>query len=843
MPSAISPTQSMSPTKAPFVFPAEQPELVLNEPSDALSPVLPSLGDFMGSSRRSFMDEPNDTDLMKVPSNGSSVYSNLNEYRKSRVVTVGSDESALDDIVKFTNVQAERMLSPQGSIADFHADQRTGSSPSISRPEPVQRTSNNSDKSVYSAYSSNSSNLAQRNSPSQPPKAPLPALPLGKKASSIFTAEQRGSFASSQLASPNSSNNNNQNNAQTLRNVSPPQTTNVKSNSPFNQSVDLLSQYPGGDSQRHTYQPYQPSSGFSAQQERNSTFAASHSNTDLPSSLRPFSPPIDTMGGNASKMNGSATKLAKEPIPQPLHHAETIEVAGPPSAPLELKRNEAVPRKVSPTGAMGGFSGLRNKISTRPSEDQPLVPEIKEKEAERPKTGSRFGKLKSRMKSSNEDENSTSSIPEPKAAKDKEEGSSWSKLKSKVKKGRSGEDKVETDKDGKPMLTPISTTNLSDTTSAPKLGSPFKPSVSPGFETPAAPQYQAYRPSSAGTEPRDISHGAETSVSTIRPFTPGNGAPLVKTDSELGLTPTAVQLSQIHPLYRSDAAANSSETLTKLDSLRAPAPQFHPDAQALRQRAGSAPNRGPSSGPNSNNNSPMISRNNSGANSPSGYPFPLLPPSQGLQERRPQTGVVKGPKNDFPMMMPKELAPEMAAILQKSPFLNTPAIKRKALPSSTAGSDKAEDSKNSASGGSSGSNTLVAEDETIYPAPPITLPQMECFQAHRQMRTSRNDVYAVACSICNVEDRGKRWCCAWCSLRCCQDCIRKLRSEKGGLVGILNSLGKGDVVQFLYADKATKAAEAEKLINLSDISSFSFDKEKGITNGMPGALAATPQLA
>lgn len=788
------------------------------------------------------MDEPNDTDLMKVPSNGSSVYSNLNEYRKSRVVTVGSNESALDDIVKFTNVQAERMLSPQGSIGDFHAEERTGSSLSLSRPEPVQRTSNNSDKSVYSAYSSNSSNLAKRNSPSQPPRAPLPALPIGKKASSIFTTEQRGSSTSSPLASPNPYNSNNHNNEQTLRKVSPPQTTNFNSNSPFGQSVDLLSQHPGGDSQRHTYQPYQPSSGFSAPQERNSTFPSSRPNTDLPSSLRPFSPPVDTMGGNASKTNGSATKLVKEPIPQSLHHAETIDATGPPSAPLEQKRNEAVPRKVSPTGAMGGFTGLRNKLTTRPSEDQPSVPEVKEKDVERPKTGSRFGKLKSRMKSSTEDDNNTPSVAEPKAAKDKDEGSSWSKLKSKVKKGRSGEDKPETDKDGRPMLSPISTINPTDTTSAPKLGSPFKPSVSPGFDAPAAPQYQAYRPSSAGTGAQDISHGAEASVSTIRPFTPGNGATLIKTDSELGLTPTALELSQIHPLYRSEAAANSSETLTKLDSLRAPAPQFHPDAQALRQRAGSAPNRaGPGSGPNSSNNSPMISRNNSGANSPSGYPFPVLPPGQ--QERRPQTGVVKGPKNDYPMLMPKELAPEMAAILEKSPFLNTPAIKRKAVPSSNAGSDKAEDSKKSASGGSTGSNTLVAEDETIYPAPPITLPQLECFQAHRQMRTSRNDVYAVACSICNVEDRGKRWCCAWCSLRCCQDCLRKLRSEKGGLVGVLNGLGKGDVVQFLYAEKSTKGAEAEKLIgNLSDIPSFSFDMEKGITSGMPGAFASTPQL-
>lgn len=548
-------------------------------------------------------------------------------------------------------------------------------------------------------------------------------------------------------------------------------------------------------------------------------------------------------------MKAPPTKLTKEP--QSLQHAETTGQTGPPSAPLEPKKGE---RKVSPTAALGNFANLRNKLTTRPSEDvRTHKLEEKEKDVDRSKMGGRFGKLKSRMRSSNEDENS--STTSAKVAAVKEEGSGWSRLKSKVK--RNGDDGVEKDKDGRPMLAPISTTNPTDTANAPKLGSPFQPSVSPGFEPPAAPQYQAYSPASAGPDAQQQRPRGDTSASTIRPYTPGEGAgaALSKTDSELALTPTALELSQVHPVYRDETLAGSSETLTKLDSLRAPAPQFHPDA-SLRQRAGSAPTRGGpggiASGPNSGTNSPMISRNNSaynsGANSPStqnsGYPFPVLPPGQ---ERRPQTGLVKGPKNDYPMLMPKELSFEMSQILAKSPFLNTPATKRKVLPSSA--SDKpATDGAASASGGSSGSHTLVAEDDTIYPAPKIALMQLECFQAHRQMRTSRNDVYAVACGICNAEDRGKRWCCAWCSLRCCQDCIRKLRSSSDGLVGVLNGLGNSDVVENLYAEKIEKAKEAEKLMsNLAGLPTFSFDVEKGIAetpqlDSVPGAFPVTPQL-
>lgn len=62
-------------------------------------------------------------------------------------------------------------------------------------------------------------------------------------------------------------------------------------------------------------------------------------------------------------------------------------------------------------------------------------------------------------------------------------------------------------------------------------------------------------------------------------------------------------------------------------------------------------------------------------------------------------------------------------------------------------------------------------------------------------------------------------------------------------------MGQVGVVEKLYAEKMSKAREAEKKLgNLSDIPMFSFDMEKGITNGtpqlngVPGAFPVTPQL-
>ncbi len=91
------------------------------------------------------------------------------------------------------------------------------------------------------------------------------------------------------------------------------------------------------------------------------------------------------------------------------------------------------------------------------------------------------------------------------------------------------------------------------------------------------------------------------------------------------------------------------------------------------------------------------------------------------------------------------------------------------------------------------------------------------------MRTSRNDVYAVACGVCGVEDRGKRWCCSWCALRCCQECIKNLRSSDAGLAGVLMALGKGSVLERLSGQTGMLEQEQERTPLASNGVSFDFD--------------------
>lgn len=53
------------------------------------------------------------------------------------------------------------------------------------------------------------------------------------------------------------------------------------------------------------------------------------------------------------------------------------------------------------------------------------------------------------------------------------------------------------------------------------------------------------------------------------------------------------------------------------------------------------------------------------------------------------------------------------------------------------------------------------------------------------MHRSRNDVYALACGVCGVQDREGRWCCAWCAVRCCEGCLEKVKGKELGLEGLV----------------------------------------------------------
>jgi len=145
----------------------------------------------------------------------------------------------------------------------------------------------------------------------------------------------------------------------------------------------------------------------------------------------------------------------------------------------------------------------------------------------------------------------------------------------------------------------------------------------------------------------------------------------------------------------------------------------------------------------------------------------------------------------FKLQVPGEMSKRMSTILESSPFLHTPAkdkVRRKQMPKAGGEKTGVEEEE-------------VEADETVYRAPALDLTQLQCYQGHKQMRPSRNDVYALACSVCGVKDRRKRWCCAWCAVRCCQDCYGKLRTTEGGLAGVLVGVGKGSVVVDILSRK------------------------------------------
>jgi hypothetical protein len=163
----------------------------------------------------------------------------------------------------------------------------------------------------------------------------------------------------------------------------------------------------------------------------------------------------------------------------------------------------------------------------------------------------------------------------------------------------------------------------------------------------------------------------------------------------------------------------------------------------------------------------------------------------------------------FKLQVPGEISKRMSTILESSPFLHTPAtdkVRRKQMPKASGEKTGVEETE----------EEVEAEaDETVYRAPALDLTQLQCYQGHKQMRPSRNDVYALACSVCGVQDRGKRWCCAWCAVRCCQGCYGKLRTTEGGLAGVLVGVGKGSVVVDILSKKEKE--EKQSTIQVREI--------------------------
>lgn len=145
----------------------------------------------------------------------------------------------------------------------------------------------------------------------------------------------------------------------------------------------------------------------------------------------------------------------------------------------------------------------------------------------------------------------------------------------------------------------------------------------------------------------------------------------------------------------------------------------------------------------------------------------------------------------YKLQVPGEISNRMSTILETSPFRHMPAKRKPAPPISPATSTT---DSGQAAGGTAADHEELGPDNTVYAALRLSVTQLHCYQAHKVMRRSRNDVYALACGVCGVQDREKRWCCAWCAMRCCDGCLGRVKEAKGDVGEVL---GKEAVEEIL----------------------------------------------
>ncbi|KAG9232515.1 hypothetical protein BJ875DRAFT_485983 [Amylocarpus encephaloides] len=73
----------------------------------------------------------------------------------------------------------------------------------------------------------------------------------------------------------------------------------------------------------------------------------------------------------------------------------------------------------------------------------------------------------------------------------------------------------------------------------------------------------------------------------------------------------------------------------------------------------------------------------------------------------------------------------------------------------------------------------VALPGAVVPGPPLSTIQLNCFQSHRFMRSTRNTLCPVACMVCQRRDADQRWRCSWCCLSACGSCMQVLAAIPG----------------------------------------------------------------
>ncbi|KAB8297162.1 hypothetical protein EYC80_002543 [Monilinia laxa] len=78
----------------------------------------------------------------------------------------------------------------------------------------------------------------------------------------------------------------------------------------------------------------------------------------------------------------------------------------------------------------------------------------------------------------------------------------------------------------------------------------------------------------------------------------------------------------------------------------------------------------------------------------------------------------------------------------------------------------------------------------VLPAPSITSQHLDCYQSHRFMRRSRNNICPLQCQTCSKADFEQQWKCTWCCLRLCGDCMAVLATVRKDLRTFLGLIGR-----------------------------------------------------
>ncbi|TVY18686.1 hypothetical protein LARI1_G002898 [Lachnellula arida] len=119
--------------------------------------------------------------------------------------------------------------------------------------------------------------------------------------------------------------------------------------------------------------------------------------------------------------------------------------------------------------------------------------------------------------------------------------------------------------------------------------------------------------------------------------------------------------------------------------------------------------------------------------------------------------VTRSPQPQKPYMTSRIITPQPSPSPLSSPPLNSPPPSRIYFPT----------------------QGPPAPPGKIFPGAPLGIVQLQCYQSHRFMRSTKNTMCPTACMICQKQDRDLRWRCSWCCLSACGACMKVLASVPG----------------------------------------------------------------